>query len=57
MSTKLTEMAAEVAGKSFDPAEKEKEHTTTGLEVTHEQIGDHYAAGTIDQSIKAKNGE
>ncbi|AZB41337.1 DUF4025 domain-containing protein [Bacillus sp. FJAT-42376] len=55
MSTKLTEMAEEVAGKSFDPAEKEQEHKATGLEVTYEQIGDHYSAGTIDQKIEAKN--
>ncbi|MGD6818582.1 YozQ family protein [Metabacillus sp. 84] len=54
MSTKLTELAEEVAGKSFDPAEKTQEHTSTGLEITHDQISDHYSAGTIDQGIKDK---
>ncbi|MTH55217.1 DUF4025 domain-containing protein [Bacillus mangrovi] len=54
LSTKLTEMAQEVAGKSFDPAEKNQEHHSSGIEVTHDQVGDHYSAGTIDEKTKDK---
>ncbi|MFY4775627.1 YozQ family protein [Metabacillus sp. RGM 3146] len=52
MSQKQIPNTEELAGKTFDPAEKDHgtETKATGLEVTHEQVNDHYFEGTVDKN-------
>ncbi|MGD8191330.1 YozQ family protein [Brevibacillus ginsengisoli] len=54
----LQENAAEVAGRTYQPSDYEKQSTISqGLATTHEQVSDNYMEGTNDGTIDEYDGE
>lgn len=48
MSDKQTKRAEEIAGKTFEPSEKNEDKQASPLEVTHDQVNEYYLGGNID---------
>ena len=45
-----------IAGKTFDPSDYDgTSQLEQGLAITHEQVGDDYTEGTVDQLSKQSN--
>ncbi|MFD1737793.1 YozQ family protein [Bacillus salitolerans] len=52
-SSNLSKENLEIAGRQFDPSDYEGEsQLEQGLAITHEQAGDDYTEGTVDQLLE-----